>query len=481
MASDRFRRDLRTEARQWLDEGAIAPEQYEWLQGRYGFEGLDLAARSRYLTLLLGLGGTLIGLGAIAFVAANWQDLSRELRMALMLAALVGSNVLGFYWWRGRPRFPGQQRTGAAFLLLGSILIGPNVGLMAQMFHQSGPSSTLFAVWSVGVAAMAWGLRLASLGGLSLILATVAWTGSFSIYGESLPPWLSLLTDRAALVFLFGFGPLAIACRSRLMFGAAIVVFGAALVEGLGSGGLGPISGMLSLATLVTLLLWGYRDRLVERWRRPWQEETATPSEQFEGVARRLAILWLSQMLYGLSFLFPWELDQEMGGGLEARMNPAMQVWGVLAIAVVALWLAAARRGALADRNTRQLLALLAIAAVIGTIHLKIAPIAAIATFAFNGLLALLAIATARHGLEQGDRMAFWGGGLLIALQVTSRTFEYDTGLLLKSAIFILSGVGVIVAGLIFERSLPSLTPTAATAATPAVPGGPNPPAPPTT
>lgn len=456
MASDRFRRDLRTEARQWLDEGAIAPEQYTWLQERYGFEGLDLAARSRYLTLLLGLGGTLIGLGAIAFVAANWQDLSREVRMALLLSTLVGSNVLGFYWWRGRPRFPGQQRTGAAFLLLGSILIGPNVGLMAQMFHQSGPSATLFAVWSVGVAAMAWGLRLASLGGLSLILATVAWMGSFSLYGESLPPWLTLLTDRAALVFLFGFGPLAIACRSRLMFGAAIVVFGAALVEGLGSGGLGPIAGMLSLATLVTLLLWGYRDRLVSRWQQGW--EGAAP-ERFEGVARRLAILWLSQMIYGLSFLFPWELDWEMGGGIESRMNPAMQVWGVLAIAVVALWLAAARRGALADRHTRQLLALLAIAVVIGTIHLKVTPIAAIATFAFNALLALLAIATARHGLEQGDRLAFWTGGLLIALQVTSRTFEYDTGLLLKSAIFILSGVGVIVAGLIFERSLPTLTP----------------------
>lgn len=466
MASDRFRRDLRTEARQWLEEGAIAPEQYAWLQARYGFEGLDLAARSRYLTLLLGLGGTLIGLGAIAFVAANWQDLSRELRMALLLAALVGSNVLGFYWWRGLPRFPGQQRTGAAFLLLGSILIGPNVGLMAQMFHQDGPTATLFAVWSVGVAAMAWGLRLASLGGLSLILAAVAWTGSFAIYGEALPLWITVLVERAPLVFYFAFGPLAIACRSRLMFGAAIVMGTAALVEGLGSGGLGPIAGMLSLATLVTLLLWGYRDRLVSRWSQGWE---GLPPERFEGVARRLAILGLSQMLYGLSFFFPWDFDWDMGGGVESRMNPAMQVWGVLAIAVVALWLSAARRGALADRNTRQLLALLAIAVVIGTVHMTVTPIAAIATFSFNVLLALLAIATARHGLEQGDRLAFWTGGLLIALQVTSRTFEYDTGLLLKSAIFILSGVGVIVAGLVFERSLPSLTPTPAAPTAPAI------------
>ncbi|NJL89925.1 MAG: hypothetical protein HC916_09180 [Coleofasciculaceae cyanobacterium SM2_1_6] len=40
----------------------------------------------------------------------------------------------------------------------------------------------------------------------------------------------------------------------------------------------------------------------------------------------------------------------------------------------------------------------------------------------------------------------------ILTAQIFSRTFEYETGLLLKSLVLILCGIGVMVAGVWFER-----------------------------
>jgi len=43
---------------------------------------------------------------------------------------------------------------------------------------------------------------------------------------------------------------------------------------------------------------------------------------------------------------------------------------------------------------------------------------------------------------------------VLLTLQVLSRTLEYDTGLILKSLVFIVCGIVVILIGLWFEKQL---------------------------
>ena len=88
--------------------------------------------------------------------------------------------------------------------------------------------------------------------------------------------------------------------------------------------------------------------------------------------------------------------------------------------------------------------------------HLSINQIPEIATWVINIEMFLLAAGLIRIGLAQGIRGAFWGGLVLLTLQIISRTFEYNTGLLLKSFVFILCGLGVIAAGLWFERHLSS-------------------------
>ncbi|MGL5195133.1 MAG: hypothetical protein ACRC8Y_16260, partial [Chroococcales cyanobacterium] len=66
----------------------------------------------------------------------------------------------------------------------------------------------------------------------------------------------------------------------------------------------------------------------------------------------------------------------------------------------------------------------------------------------FNILLFLLAYGLMRRGLTQGDRRIFWWGTLLVTLQILTRVLEYETGLVLKSIVFVLCGMATIAIGL---------------------------------
>ena len=56
------------------------------------------------------------------------------------------------------------------------------------------------------------------------------------------------------------------------------------------------------------------------------------------------------------------------------------------------------------------------------------------------------------QGLQLSQRWRFWLGLLTITIHILTRFFEYETGLLVKSLVLMVCGVGVILAGLKFEQ-----------------------------
>jgi uncharacterized membrane protein len=147
MLPTKFRRQLRREADLWVEEGAIDCTFYQQLAHRYQFAALELDSRNSFITLLMGLGCVLIGMGVLTFVAANWQQLAREWRVMMLLSLFIAVNVAGFYLWR-EPN-GGKQRLGQGLLLLGALILGGNMGLMGQMFHVRGDSSQLMIAWAI--------------------------------------------------------------------------------------------------------------------------------------------------------------------------------------------------------------------------------------------------------------------------------------------------------------------------------------------
>lgn len=107
-------------------------------------EELYAPRKGRVSQILLGLGGMLVGLGFLSAVAANWLDMPRALRAALIVLCYLFAL---FAAWRTEEGLP---RTSRALLLLGSFIYGGGVFLMAQMFQQGGHWTTALAWWFAG-------------------------------------------------------------------------------------------------------------------------------------------------------------------------------------------------------------------------------------------------------------------------------------------------------------------------------------------
>lgn len=453
MLSEKFRRQLRQEVEQWLTEELIDASVYDQLSNRYQFSELETAARNRFIAILLGLGSVLLGLGLITFVAANWQAWSRGVKVVLLLSVFIGVNSAGFFLWR-RSIDRWQRRLGQGLLLLGALALGANIALMSQMFHHSGPVYQLYLVWGLGVLAMAYSLRLSMLGLFAAVLMGLG-------YGLGLPefvaigevPWLRLMVQHMPVLSGLMFIPLAYWCRSQWLFriGAIAVIY--TLETNLLRFNLSnaPAWSAAIASALPPALLWGYSDSL-------WKQRLPT-TKSFDPIARRLAIAFLGLLFYVLSFLELWDTSS-IPSTDDASPLPWPFLVDVLILGSLTAWEWLRLLGlGHVDRTTTVIAMMIGISALVPYCHLSISRQPAIAVLVFNVFLLVLAIGLVREGLAQGQRRLFWGGMVLLTLQIFSRMLEYNTGLLFKSIVLLLCGFGIIAAGLWFERYVRTLSP----------------------
>ncbi|NER81673.1 MAG: DUF2157 domain-containing protein [Leptolyngbya sp. SIO1D8] len=457
MVSEKFRRQLRQETESWWREGLIDASFYEQLANRYQFSELEGAAKNRFVAILMGLGGILVGLGAITYVAANWQAWPREARVMLLLSVFIAVNAAGFYLWRRSPRRHGRH-LGHGLLLLGGLLLGANLGLLSQMFHQSGNLYELYLVWSLGVLVMAYSLRLMSLGTMSIVLMAIAYyLGVETWYSGTASAW-SILIEQMPLVGAFAFLPLAWFCRSRVLFALTTIGISGALNSQLAltifeTNTLVPLALVIGLSPT---LLWVWGDALggiLARFSWPEGADFLRP------VGRAQAVVNLCLILYVLTFHWLW-MDSwlpEDSTLLVADSN-LFSAGVLLLIAVIggiqSLYHQRHRQGDRAVNNVTFAVAI-SLSVAIVVIH-QFVPLSVVAPVVFNLMLFLLAFGLIRDGLALDNRWTFWGGILLLVLGILSRTLEYNTSLLLKAVVFMLCGISIILAGLWFERHLRS-------------------------
>jgi uncharacterized membrane protein len=446
--SDKFRRQLRQEVEQWHSEGLIDQTVYEQLGDRYKFNNLESSASNRFILILLGLGSVLLGLGIITFVAANWQVWARELKITLLLSGFIGINTAGFYLWQ-RSNQQWQRRLGQALLLLGALVLGANMALMSQLFHQSGQVYQLCLVWGLGVLAMAYSLRLTMLGIVSSLLVWLGYLGYLwepEVVAFGRLSWLQLLVQHLPVLVALLFIPLAYWCKSRWIFRLSAIAIIFSLEANILRFNLlvaSPWMGAIAFA-LPPALLWAYNDSLLRRH--------PLPVEVFSGIARSLAITFLSLLFYVLSFYGLWNtsLVASPENALPLSSPPLLDL---LLLGILALWqwLRLLRRWNL---NNYLVAAMILISAVVPVWHLSGTLQPAYAALIFNLLLFLLSVGLIREGLAQGKRHLFWGGMVLLTVSIFSRMLEHNTDLLFKSFVLFLCGFGLMGGGLWFERRL---------------------------
>lgn len=466
MPTDKFRSQLRQEAQVWRTEGLITDSQHEQLAQRYQFNTLDTSSRNQFVMILIGLGSILIGLGVITFVAANWQELSKNAKVLLLVSLFVSVNTTGFYIWRKSS--DSSKRLGTGLLILGALILGANMGLMGQIYQVNNSFYELMFAWGIGVIAMAYSLRLTSLSLLAILLIWIGQWG-FAINNAFDNAWLyqrlswsSLLGEHMPILACIMFLPLAYLCKSRWVFAFSAIAIVSALLSNLGfyTYGIGSLFnlstlqiGGLAIALFLAIppiLLWSYDDFRVN----------LPLSKSFKVISQNLALIYLAGVFYSLSFYSLWDswsrepLARDLS---EVSLFPLIDLLILVAIGIwqwVRLGKRMTRHRPLQSQDLTTIVigSFIGVSVLISIWHTYVAQIPEFATFAFNALLFILSIGLMREGLTHGQRRAFWFGLLLLVLRILNWFFLANTGLFFKSLVFVLCGVGVIAIGLWFER-----------------------------
>jgi uncharacterized membrane protein len=460
-----FRRRLRQEANLWEQEGLIDRAVLTQLADRYQFDKLEDEASNRFVTILTGLGCILIGLGVLSFVAANWQYLGKTWRIVLLLSAFVGINTTGYYLWRQTAVSrlgTNQRRFGESFLLLGSLLMGGNIALFAQMFNIGGEVGVLLMGWSIGVLIMAFSLRMASLGVFSLVVMGLGyWNLAFNASAlASMPAWTQILHSHMPIFAVVAFGLLAYRCKSVFVYLLASIAWLTSLQfigvretfnYNYNSRPVIDIIGFAITCGFPPLCLWatGRLQNLIpatpENFSR-WSKRLAVMSAGFTCFLLSLDYFMSSILRFGdssrnVSYIFRWQPDQLLFVAI------AIMLW-------IFLWL---RRSTLGWTTADTSLLLLgtsitALVILIGSGNAK--QIGMFAPGVFFVLLSAITFGCIRAGLLTADRGAFYFGWLLLTLRIFTWFAFTQTDLMLKSLLFVLGGIATIVVGLWFERQL---------------------------
>jgi uncharacterized membrane protein len=207
-----YKERVRADLERWIAAGWVAPEHREAL-----LASVPDTRRLDAATALAWAGAVLFGAAAIAFVAANWEAMTKLTRFAVILAAFLGV-ALSAAWAANRQR----EITTDIALTVAALLFAAAVGLTGQIFDIA--SDPRAAAYMAGVGALALSLAGRSRGAGIVALAFIT-IGDFSdrawfdgsldeapwlLLAAPLGGYLALRWNSAAMAHMAGFG--AIAC-----------------------------------------------------------------------------------------------------------------------------------------------------------------------------------------------------------------------------------------------------------------------------
>jgi uncharacterized membrane protein len=140
-----------TRVPEWVEKGIISSQQ----AGHLLDEGPDLhAGHSLTTRLLIGFSALLFGLGIISFFAFNWQAMPKWLKLTTIFTAFIFAHGAGVIFSQRA-----EKKTFSEFFhLLGTLLFGAGIVLIAQIYHIDEHFPNGILLWSFGALLMAYGL-----------------------------------------------------------------------------------------------------------------------------------------------------------------------------------------------------------------------------------------------------------------------------------------------------------------------------------
>jgi len=225
--SANFCKGIHKEVPAWVERGLIDASAAGELIALYPIP----ESKSKFVTLLTIFGSVLMGLGVLLFVGSNWQQLTPFAKLAIIIAAIAVSNLSGMYFANKE-----YSRLGQSLYLLGGLIYGAGIWLVAQTYQLDLDWALGLTLWSAGLIPMALLVRSVPLAILNSVVILL-WTFSH----HSLPAAVGVLGVAIAISY---------AMRSRMALTLALLQ-GPMLCDSL----YGPL-GAMEGAPLLSTLMW---------------------------------------------------------------------------------------------------------------------------------------------------------------------------------------------------------------------------------
>jgi uncharacterized membrane protein len=141
-----YRQRLEADLARWQADGVIAPEIGTAIR-----HSLPPLGTSFNIAVVIGIvGGLLIAVAFVAFVAANWTMIARPVRFAILLSGIAGAYGIGA--WFAATNRPVLADVGVS---VGTIVFGAAIALLGQMYHLGDDFAACMLAWAAGALAAA--------------------------------------------------------------------------------------------------------------------------------------------------------------------------------------------------------------------------------------------------------------------------------------------------------------------------------------
>jgi uncharacterized membrane protein len=170
----------------WRRDSIVSEQQAQRITDLYEGAGeLAERGRSKGVFILMSAAATLVGLAALLLIGYNWNDLSREIKLALVLAVIALTHAAGFSLRYKRKAAALSENV----FFLGCLFYGAGIWLVAQVFHINAHYPDGVWWWAIGVLPFALCLETRLMHALLVGLLAV-WAGMEVLSFNHLGAWL---------------------------------------------------------------------------------------------------------------------------------------------------------------------------------------------------------------------------------------------------------------------------------------------------